>query len=118
MNDVFKQLNWAFLLSHKIYGGPPPASCRRAWCSLLSISFKLHNGISNILEKKLDSVLKAMRDSNGNNDLSILKPLQDFIDAVMAWSDNQIPKDDANIMIAAAQELIRPLRKPETKQAV
>jgi hypothetical protein len=118
MNDVFKQLNWAFLLSHKIYGGPPPAGCRRAWCSLLSISFKQHNEISNILQNKMDSVLIAMRDSNGNNDLTTFNSLQDFIKAVMVWSGNQIPEDDANIMIAAAQDLIQPLRKPEAKQAV
>jgi len=118
MNDVFKQLNWAFLLSHKIYGGPPPASCQKAWCSLLSICFILHIGISNILEEKLDSALKAMSDSNSNNDLTIFKSLQDFINALMVWNSNQIQEDEANTMIAAAQELIQPLRKPEAKQAV
>lgn len=118
MNDVFKKLNWAFLLSHKIYGGPPPASCRKAWCSLFSISFKLHDGISNILETKLDSVLKAMRDSNSNNDLTFFKSLQDLVDIVTVWSGTRIPKADTDVVIAAARELIQPLRKPEAKQAV
>lgn len=117
MKDVFEKLNWAFLLSYKIYGGPPPTSCRKAWCNLFTINLKLHDRISDILDAKLDAVLKAMRNSNGNNDLATINSLQDFINAVMARSGNQIPQADADIVIAAAQELIRPLRMPAAEQA-
>ncbi len=116
MKDVLEKLNWAFLLSHKVYGGPPPTSCRKAWCSLFTINLKLHDRISDILEDKLDAVLKAMHDSNGNNDLATVNSLQDFINAVMVRSGNQILQADADIVIAAAQELIRPLRRPAAEQ--
>jgi len=116
VNDVYKQLNWAFLLSHKIYGGPPPASCQKAWCNLLTINLKLHDRISDILEAKLDSVLKAMRNFNGNNYLAIINSIQDFVNAVMNWSGSKIPKSDVEVVITAAQELIRPLRKSVAEQ--
>ena len=117
MKDVFERLNWAFLLSHKVYGGPPPTSCRKAWCNLFTINLKLHDRISDILDAKLDAVLKAMRNSDGNNDLVTINSLQDFINAVMVRSGNQIPQADADLIIAAAQELIRPLRMPVAEQA-
>ena len=117
MKDVFEKLNWAFLLSHKVYGGPPPTSYRKAWYSLFTVNLKLHDRISDILEAKLDAVLKAMRDSNGYNDLATVNSLHDFINAVMIRSGNQIPQADADIVIAAAQELIRPLRRPAAEQA-
>jgi hypothetical protein len=116
MKDVLEKLNWAFLLSHKVYGGPPPTSCRKAWCSLFTINLKLDDRISNILEAKLDAVLKAMHDSNRNSDLATVDSLQDFINAVMIRSGNQIPQADVDVVIEAAQELIRLLRKPAAEQ--
>ena len=112
MKDVFKRLNWAFLLSHKVCGGPPPTSCRKAWCNLLNINLKLHDRISDILEAKLDAVLKAMHDSNGNNDLATFNSLQDFVNAVMVRSGNQILQADADAAINAVQEIIMSLRRP------
>ena len=116
MKDVFKQLNWALLLSHKIYGGPPPGSCRKAWCSLLTISLKLHDRISDVLEAKMDASLQAMCDPNGNNNMAIVDSLQNLINVVTSQSGNQIPKADADVVIAAAQELIRPLRRPVAEE--
>ncbi len=115
MKDVFKQLNWALLLSHKIYGGPPPDSCRKAWYSLLTISLKLHDRISDVLEAKMDASLQAMCDPNGNNNAAIVNSLQNLINIATSQSGNQIPKADADAVIAAAQELIRPLRIPVAK---
>lgn len=118
MKDVFEKLNWAFLLSHKVYGGPPPRSCRKAWCRLLAINHKLHDRISIVLETKLDAVLKAMRDCNGDHESATVNSLQDYINTVMVRRGNQIPQADADVVIAAAQELIRPLRKTAAESAV
>jgi len=116
MIDVFKRLNWALLLSHKIYGGPPPYSCRRAWYDLLTIGLNLHDGISDVFEAGLDESLRAMCLQNGNNNTAIIDSLQNIINVVISQSGNLIPKTDADVVIAAAQELIRPLRKPAAEQ--
>ncbi|UCC98820.1 MAG: hypothetical protein JSW66_02790 [Phycisphaerales bacterium] len=117
MKDVFKRLNWALLLSHKIYGGPPPYNCRKAWYNLLVISLKLHDRISDTFEAKLDALLQAMSGPNGNNNVAIVNSLQDLVNVVTSQNGNQIPKTDADVVIAAAQELIRPLRRPAVEQA-
>jgi hypothetical protein len=115
MKDVFKRLNWALLLSHKIYGGPPPNSCRKAWCSLLAIGHKLRDSISDVVEDKLDASLQAMSDPNGNNHVVIINTLQDLVNVVTSQQDNQIPKADADAMVTAVQEIIQPLRSPIIK---
>ena len=114
MKDVFKQLNWAILLSHKVYGGPPPNSCRKAWCSLLAIDNKMRDSISDVFEAKLDASLRAMSDPSGNNHV-VINTLQDLVNVVTSQQDNQIPKADADAMVTAVQELIQPLRSPITK---
>jgi len=118
MNDVFKRLNWALLLSHKIYGGPPPYSCRRAWYDLLTIGLNLHDSISDVFEARLDESLQAMCGPNGNNNMAIINSLQNMINVITSESGNRIPRADADVVMAAAQELIRPLRKPAAEQAV
>jgi len=118
MNDVFKRLNWALLLSHKIYGGPPPYSCRRAWYNLLATGLNLHDSISDIFEARLDESLRAMCGPNGDNNVAIINSLQNMINVVTSENGNRIPKADAEVVIDAAQELIRPLRKPAAGQAV
>lgn len=118
MSDVFKRLNWALLLSHKIYGGPPPDSCRRAWYKLFTISMKLNDRISYIYETKLDESLQAMYDHYENDDTAIVNSLQNMIEIVTSESGSQITKADADVVVAAAQELIRTLCKPAAEQAV
>ena len=118
MSDVFKRLNWALLLSRKIYGGPPPYCCRRAWYDLLTTGLNLHDGISEVFEATLDESLRAMCGPNGNNNKAIISSLQNIINIVASESGNLIPKADADVVIAAAQELIRPLHKPAAEQAV
>jgi hypothetical protein len=115
MKDVFKRLNWALLLSHKVYGGPPPDSCRKAWCSLMAIGHKLRDSISDALETKLDASLQAMSDPNGNNNMIIINTLQDVVNVVTSQHGSQIPKADADAVATAIQELIRPLHEPITK---
>jgi hypothetical protein len=78
---------------------------------------KLHDRISNIFEAKLDATLQAMCDPNGYNNVVIINSLQNMINVVTSESGNQIPKADAEVMIAAAQELVRPLRRPVAEQA-
>lgn len=112
MIDVFKRLNWAILLSHKIYGGPPPSSCLKAWFNLLAIGHRLRDSISDVIESKLDSLLQVMSDPNGNNHVVIVNTLQDLANVVTSQQSNQIPKADADAVVTAVQELIRPLRSP------
>ena len=116
MSDVFKRLNLALLLSHKIYGGPAPYRYRRAWYDLLTIGLNLHDSVSDVFEASLDESLQAMCGSNGNN-MAIIESLQNIINVVSSECGNRITRTDADVVIAAAQELIRPLRKP-AEQAV
>ena len=118
MSDVFKRLNWALLLSHKIYGGPPPYSCRRAWYDLLTIGLNLHDGISEVFETSLDESLQAMCGPNGNSNTAFINSLQNIINIITSENGNRISKADADVVITAAQELIRPLCKPAIEQAV
>jgi hypothetical protein len=113
VKDIFEQLNWALLLSHKIYCGPPPDNYRRAWWSLLTTSLKQRYRISDVVEAKLDGALRAMRDPNRNDNLVTINSLQDVAKAVATQSNHQIPQADADTMITAVQEIIRPfLRGP------
>lgn len=116
MSDVFKRLNLALLLSHKIYGGPPPYRCRRAWYDLMTIGLNLHDSVSDVFEASLDESLQAMCGSNGNNNTAIIDSLQNMINIVTSERGSRIPKADADVVIAATQELIRPLRKPAAEQ--
>ena len=63
-------------------------------------------GIENSLVAKLDNALAKLQDGNPNNDGAAINKLQAFINQVEAQSDNQIPEEDANTLIAAAQEII------------
>ena len=66
----------------------------------------LQNGIENSLDAKLDSALNALDDANENNDVAAINSLGAFINAVEAQSGNKIPVEDADILIAAAQDII------------
>ena len=66
----------------------------------------LQNGIENSLDAKLDSALNALDDANENNDVAAINSLGAFINAVEAQSGSKIPVEDADILIAAAQDII------------
>jgi hypothetical protein len=70
------------------------------------IELNLQNGISNSLDAKLDAALQAIDDLNENNDIAAINTLQAFINAVKAQRGNKISSADADILIAAAQEII------------
>jgi hypothetical protein len=73
------------------------------------LALNLENGISNSLDAKLDSVLRALDDANENNDVAAINALEAFINAVQAQSGDKIPEDDADALIAIAQEAIAAL---------
>jgi len=66
------------------------------------IDLDLPKGISNSLLAKLDAAQKA-------NDSVAINLLQSFIKAVEAQRGNKISEADADVLIAAAQEIIDPL---------
>lgn len=112
MENVLQRLNMALLLSHKVHCGPPPNSYRKAWWNLLTTSVKLRDRLSEVVDVKLSAVLLSMHDLSGNGNLVTINSLQDLAEAVATQSNNQISRADAETMIAAAQEIIRPLRGP------
>lgn len=69
-------------------------------------SLNLQHGIDNSLDAKLGSALGALDDINENNDVAAINSLQAFINAVEAQSGSHIPEEDADALIAAAQEII------------
>ena len=72
----------------------------------LVMSLNLQHGISNSLDTKLDSALNALDDMNTNNDVAAVNSLVAFINAVEAQSGNLIAVEDAEALIAAAQQII------------
>lgn len=70
------------------------------------IGLNLDKGISNSLDAKLDSALKALEDLNSNNDVAAVNSLEAFINAVEAQRGGKIPEVDADALIASAQAII------------
>ncbi len=66
----------------------------------------LQKGIDNSLDSKLDAALQALDDVNEHNDVAALNSLQAFINAVEAQRGNKISEADADVLIAAAQQII------------
>ena len=69
----------------------------------------LQQGISNSLDAKLNAALGALEDINANNDVAAVNTLEAFINAAQAQSGDKIPTEDADALIAAAQEVITAL---------
>ncbi|UCG15956.1 MAG: SBBP repeat-containing protein [Phycisphaerales bacterium] len=70
------------------------------------ISLNLQQGIENSLDSKLDAAQQALQDINKNNNVAAINALGAFINAVQAQAGVHIPVDDANALIAAAQQII------------
>ena len=70
------------------------------------IALNLQKGISNSLDAKLYAALQALDDLNENNDVAAINTLQAFINAVEAQRGKKISQEDADDLIAAAQEII------------
>ncbi len=66
----------------------------------------LHEGIANSLESKLENALQKLADDNDKNDVAAINSLRAFINVVEALSGKKIFQEDADILIAAAQEII------------
>ena len=66
----------------------------------------LQQGIDNSLDAKLDSALNALDDVNENNDVAAVNSLQALINAVEAQRENKITDEQADILVAAAQDII------------
>jgi len=69
-------------------------------------SMNLQQGIDNSLDAKLDAVLNALDDLNENNDVAAINSLEAFINAVEAQRDKKITNEQADILVADAQEII------------
>lgn len=78
---------------------------------LLTEDMNLQNGINNSLDAKLDAVLKALEDANEKNDVAAINALNAFINAVEAQRGNKISEADADILIAAALDIIAMLNE-------
>ncbi|UCG17137.1 MAG: right-handed parallel beta-helix repeat-containing protein [Phycisphaerales bacterium] len=70
------------------------------------LALNLQNGIENSLDSKLDAAQQALDDLNNSNNVAAINALGAFINAVQAQSGVHIPADDANALIAAAQQII------------
>ena len=70
------------------------------------LALNVANGIANSLDSKLQAVMAALDDMNENNDVAAIQGLQAFINAVEAQRGKMIPEIDADLCIAAAEELI------------
>jgi len=76
------------------------------------LMLNLQQGISNSLDTKLSAALQAVDDFNACNDIAAINTLEAFVAAVQAQSGNKIPTEDANALIATAQEVISALSGP------
>ena len=69
------------------------------------LALNLQHGIENSLDSKLDAAQQAL-DAVNNKNVAAINALGAFINAVQAQSGVHIPVDDANALIAAAQQII------------
>ncbi|UCG16018.1 MAG: SBBP repeat-containing protein [Phycisphaerales bacterium] len=70
------------------------------------ISLNLQPGIETSLISLLNEAQRALDDPNATNDIAAINALEAFISVVEALSGVFIPVDDANALIAAAQQII------------
>jgi hypothetical protein len=70
------------------------------------IDLDLHPGIENSLLAKLDAAIAKLEDGNPKNDKAAINSLQAFINAVKAQSGKKISEEDADDLIAFAQQII------------
>lgn len=73
------------------------------------ISMNIQSGISNALDAKLDSTLRALEDANGNNDVAAVNAMYAFCSAVDAQRGQKITNDQADELIEAANRVIEAL---------
>jgi hypothetical protein len=69
-------------------------------------SLNLQQGIDNSLDAKLSAAQKALEDLNENNNVAAVNALEAFINAVEAQKGNKISIEDADTLIAMAQDII------------
>ncbi len=70
------------------------------------LQLNITKGISSSLDNKLEVALHTLDDMNENNDIAAINTLYLFIDIVNAQSGNQIPVEDANALVAAAEDIL------------
>ena len=70
------------------------------------IDLELQQGIENNLLVKLDTALEKLEDDNENNDDTAINSLNAFINAVEAQRSKKITEEDADYLIAFAQEIL------------
>lgn len=72
-------------------------------------ALNLPKGIINNLNAKLEAALRVIDDLNENNNAAAVNLLEAFINAVGAQRGRNIPQEDADALIAAAQGIINQL---------
>jgi hypothetical protein len=70
------------------------------------IEFVRHEGIENSLLAKIDTAIGILEDENDKNDKAAVNSLEAFINAVEAQRSKEISEEDADNLIAAAQQII------------
>ena len=75
-------------------------------------NLNMPKGIANSLAAKLDAALGALDDLNENNDVAATNALGAFIHFVEAKRGKRISKEDADMLIQAAQDIITALGTP------
>jgi len=69
----------------------------------------LQEAIANSLTKKLDAALKALSDSNQNNEVAAVNSLNAFINLVEAQRGKKIEEADADVLMDRAAGIIEAL---------
>ncbi|HJU42427.1 MAG TPA: PKD domain-containing protein, partial [Vicinamibacterales bacterium] len=68
-------------------------------------SFNLQQGIANSLDAKLQIILTALNDANNGNSTAVCNQLAAFINETLAQSDKKLTVEQANQLIAAAEQI-------------
>lgn len=69
-------------------------------------AIELSNGTKNALTAKLQTALQKLDDQNDVNNIASVNQLEAFINAVEAQRDKHIPGEEADALIAAAEQII------------
>jgi len=75
------------------------------------VALNLRAGISNALDAKVEAVMNALGDANENNDVAAINAMNALINAVEAQRGKTLTDDQADMLIAAALEVIDLIEK-------
>ncbi len=106
INSIISNPSWPSIDNVRIQTTPPDPIDELNDLISVIVNLNLRRGISNSLDAKLDSAIRALDDQNAQNDIAAVNSLHAFINAVEAQRDRHISSEDADLLTQKANQII------------